>query len=550
MNKHSNHSTLGFKARAIVTFYNLARQLPVTVKHPKKTFSTKSLNNVKNPTLLNIVYMLKTIISFFLKTPAYLLNKDTFPKTTPYSLSFQRLLKKNIYKRISYKPIPTTIVAITVLLLTSCSSTSVFRSYTDQANIYKNAITENNTEKVVRQLDKKVNSADKILYLCERGRINQLNNNIDASIEDFYSAMQAYEALDQKGIISLTGTGAQGASLFSNDNALPYKGYAFERIFLHQFQTFNYLTKNNIQAATVELRRAAVEQRAQELAHEKEIAKAEIRARNEKAFIPPLDSAPEFIGMDILSGNVKTSFQNAYIFYTSAVIWEALGDRNAALVNYKKALELDIKNKDLQADVKRVDNNKWLTANESVLVILYEDGFIPERLSFRLNIPDCTNKMLWSVAFPYYSTQKWYTPQPISVKVNGDLKGKTKVIANFGNMAVKALKENIPLMIIRQILRARTKYEISKQAYSFNNLVGLGSLVYTAVSEQADVRNWLTLPNNAQVKRIKVEPREHQVELILNDTVLTIPIKCHAKHTTILRVFNLNNHLRTQQFNL
>ena len=550
MTKHSNHLTIRLKERAVVSFYNLTKRLPVTITYLEKALSTKSLNNTKNPNIVNLEYILRTIISLFLKNKAYLLFKDSLPKTTSFLFSYKRPQKKNIYKLMKYKPISTTIVAITVLLLTACSTSNVFHSYTYQARIYKEAIAGNNTEKALIQLNKKVNSADKILYLCERGRINQLNNQTDASIEDFHSAMQAYEALDQKGIISITGCGAQGASLLSNDNALPYKGYAFERVFLHQFQAFNYLAKNNIQAATVELRRAAVEQRAQELAHEKEIAKAEVEARKENAFIPQLGSAPEFIGMDILSGNVKKSFQNAYIFYTSAVIWEALGDRNAALVDYKKTLELDINNKDLQADVMRVDTNKGLTASESALVILYEDGFIPERQSFRLDIPDCNNNMLWSVAFPYYSTHNWYTPQPISVKVNSQLKGNTQVIANFGNMAVKALKENIPLMIIRQILRARSKYEISKQAQSINMLVGLGSLVYTSASEKADVRNWLTLPNNAQVKRIQVEPREHQVELTLNGTELTIPVQCHAKRTTILRVFNLNSHLKTQQYHL
>ncbi len=436
------------------------------------------------------------------------------------------------------------------IFFTACASSSVFSPYTHQAEAYKKAMAEDDTEKVLTKLAGKANSADKILYLSESGRIHQLSNQIDASMDDFRLAMLAYEKIDEKAKLSVSDAGALGASLLTNDNALPYKGFGYERIFLYQFQAFNYLSKNDIQGASVELRRAAVEQRVQAAAHAKVIADAEKKARQDNAKVPPLANVPQFVGMDTLSGGIKNSFQNAYVFYTSAVIWEAQGDTNAALVDYKKALELNLNNTSIQADVKRIDGGHRLSADESALVILYEDGFMPERQSFRLDIPDFSKNTYWSVAFPYYSPTNWYQPQLMGVTVGNKAYGQTEVIANFGHMAVKALQEDITPLVIRQILRARAKYEIQKQASDQSALAGLAAMVYNIVSEQADVRNWLTLPNNAQVKRVVVAPGQQQVELKLKGMIRRVEIELRPARTTILRVFNINNRVKIQQYHL
>ncbi len=441
-----------------------------------------------------------------------------------------------------------------LLFLVACASTSVFNVYTNQAHKYKIAIGEDDTEAVLTKLAGKANSADKILYLQESGRIHQLAGQYEASQDDFRLAIDAYEANDYKARINATDIGGFGASLLTNDNAIPYKGYGYERIFVHQFQVFNYLAANDIEGASVEVRRAAQVQREVELQHQKEIAKAEEEAGKNGARMPPLGNVPEFSGMETLAGDVKNSFQNAYVFYTSAVIWEAQGDYNAALVDYKKALELNWNNEplstELKAEVKRVNDGLRIPQDKSSLVVLYEDGYIPERLGFTLSIPDFSRDTFWSVAFPYYSGKGWYEPEPISLKVGEQDFGQTQVIANFGQMAVRSLKEQVPQMVIRQLLRARAKYEIQKQANEQGNLSGFAAMIYNIVSEQPDLRSWLTLPNNAQVKRLELDPGEHTVDLALKTGLKSIDVQLNAGRVTILRVFNLNNRVKTQQFQL
>ena len=65
------------------------------------------------------------------------------------------------------------------------------------------------------------------------------------------------EVIDDKARLTLSGTGAAGSSLLTNDNAIPYKGSGYERVMVHEFQAFNYLGLGDAQGATVELRRAS-----------------------------------------------------------------------------------------------------------------------------------------------------------------------------------------------------------------------------------------------------------------------------------------------------
>jgi hypothetical protein len=124
------------------------------------------------------------------------------------------------------------------------------------------------------------------------------------------------------------------------------------------------------------------------------------------------------------------------------------------------------------------------------------------------------------------------------------------MIADFGKMAVKALEEERVPMIVRQLLRARAKYEMEQQANRQDAVAGFAAMVYNIVSEQADVRNWLTLPNNAQVKRLELAPGPQRIELSLQGMSRSVELDLKPARTTILRVFNINNRLKTQLYPL
>ncbi|MCS5561536.1 MAG: hypothetical protein NZ764_07600, partial [Marinobacter nauticus] len=275
----------------------------------------------------------------------------------------------------------------------------------------------------------------------------------------------------------------------------------------------------------VELRGAALEQRVAADKRDKEIAKAEEAAEENNVDLSQFDGY--FQGINAVAGEVKASFQNAWTFYLSALFWEAHGEYNDALVDYKKALEIHPELDMLKEDVERVSNAmKGRPEKDGMVAVLYEQGFVQAREEFSLPIP--TVHGIFSVAFPTYSlTSK---PRPNSLRVLDSASqplGETVVLADVGALAAKDLKERLPGMLVRQTLRATAKYNLQKKANDdFGPLGAFATQLYNLVSEQADRRSWLTLPAYAQATRFSLPQGEHTLVLSTpgGNATLTVPV--------------------------
>lgn len=449
-------------------------------------------------------------------------------------------------------------VATCALLLAGCATTSMFNPYPHQAQAFRQAASDPAVATtVLTSLDGKRNSADKMLYLMERARLLQLQNRYADSKTDFEGVIAGFEAIDNKASLTLSGTGAAGSSLLTNDNAIPYKGYGYERVMVHEFQALNYLGLGDAQGAAVELRRASGIQRALELKHEAELSKAKGDAS--KNSIPLGDYDQYFTGMDTVTGTLRNSFQNGYTFYTSAVIWEALGEYNDALVDFKKALELNPANTQLQQDVirvnERIDGRKPKDATATptgAIVVLFEQGFVPEKRPINLSLP--MGDGTWSsIAFPVYVAQDYVAPSPLSVRGDDPQAAllQTTPLVDTSALAVKALKEQIPGMLVRQVLRVRAKKEMQNQvANNAGGFAQLATSLYAIVSEQADLRSWLTLPANAQGARLSLSAGPHSLEFASTSGSLSVPIVVRPGRTTIVRVVEVYGRLLTQTYEL
>jgi hypothetical protein len=130
---------------------------------------------------------------------------------------------------------------LVALYLSGCAVTSVFSPYPNQAQEFRIAIDTAKEAEALKKLDDKRNNADKILYLMERGRVGQAAGLTDGSLTDFSAVLEAMDVNEDKAKLSVTDTGAQGATLLTNDNAIPYRGEAYERVFVHHYQALNYL---------------------------------------------------------------------------------------------------------------------------------------------------------------------------------------------------------------------------------------------------------------------------------------------------------------------
>jgi len=426
----------------------------------------------------------------------------------------------------------------------------------------KAQIAANELAKPKEALNSHREDADKILYMMERGRVAQLSGDYVGSMADFKVAMDQINQDDEKAKITATGAAAAGAALLSNDNAIPYAGDGYEKVFLYHFQALNYLFNKDFEGAMVEIRRANEEQTFELQQHEKEVAQAEDKAREHAE--KNKDFMNSFKAMADIAGRVKNSFQNAYTFYTSGVLYEAMGQANDAYIDYKKALEIYPDNPYLQKDVLRLA--KELHMNDDLddyknfkvqpdpiddkkgnVVILYEHGFAPPKGEVKIGL--FTDSGLIQAAFPTYVDQ-WFVETPLVVATDSKELGFTSPIVNIQAMAAKALEEKLPGMMVRQILRIIAKQKTSKKSEDYGAVFSIATKIFNAASEKADRRSWLTLPNDAQIFRAYLDGGDHNFELNNGAAKTTLKVKVVPKKTTIIRVVGTGPSMHTAMITL
>ena len=415
-------------------------------------------------------------------------------------------------------------------LLAGCATTSLFTPYPFQAAEIKTKLSEGKFDKAIESLDKFRRSKDKTLYMLEQGRVAQVAGRYPKSMEAFDIAIAEEARADERARISLSKMAASGSSLLSNDNAIPYRAAAYERILMHNYQALNYLALGKLEGAGVEVRRAALEQRDALERHHKELARLDEQARDQQWLVARNQNqvASRFRQMREAVAGLKNSFQSAYTFYVSGVIYELLGEPNDAYIDYKKAYEIYPDNPYLQADLLRLSAQLGFeddyarfsqafslpreTQEGRELILLYEEGFVPPKQQVFIDF--YTPHGIQAVAFPFYSdVSSPARPLVLSTSEDEPL-GSTALITDVQALAVKDLAEKLPAITVRQVLRLIAKYQLQKQAE--DNLGGLGAataMIYNVVSESADLRSWLTLPSKVHVLRVHLPAGVEQVKL-------------------------------------
>lgn len=418
------------------------------------------------------------------------------------------------------------------LWLSGCASTTTFTAYPSKINPIINTVQAKSAIDFNQCLLSECQSNDAILYFMERGRFAQIQGNADVSMQDFAAAMEKIKQNDEKARVSLSNIGANVAATLVNDNAIPYEGSGYERVMLHHYQALNYLNKHDLEGAGVEVRRANAEQEDALKRHEGELEKAEKDAQAKKVDTqiksPELSTA--YAQMDEVAGKVKNSFQNAATFYLSGFIYEAMQQPNDAYIDYKKALEIYPDNTYLQKDVMRLakDLNMSddlesirarfqvdpanMSAKDGDVLVLFEDGFAPQKQQVKVSLP-VPNVGLLAIAFPIYR-EKWTPHAVLSVEKNGEPMGATEPICDFRALSVKALKEQVPVITTRQVIRLAAKAVATKEAKDKLGVLGqLGMSAWNGLSENADLRSWISLPADVQVLHMALPAGNHKLTL-------------------------------------
>lgn len=365
---------------------------------------------------------------------------------------------------------------------------SHFSETSSKANYY---LRSGEYEKAIEVLKPLAETEDKdqLVYLLDYGTALHLAGNYDESIKVFLKADDIAAIQDYHSITKIS------ASILLNEGMVQYKGDDFEKVFIHVYLALNFLMKNDLDGALVETRRT------------NEILQ---KFRDEAK---------------------KNYDQNALAFYLSGIIWEADKKWDDAYISYKDALNQDPRNKTYQNDfyrlskmasrdeeasfvfkkhginandvAKRATDNS-IGKNDSELIFIYQQGPGPIK---KPNPSFVRVPKLYSQPSESTSARVFVKGLNNSVKENGD----SKEIYDVSEVAIKTLDDQYAGLIAKRAAGIAAKYTAAKQIGKKNDLLGAVAWVGLNLADQADLRQWSTLPGSFQVARIKLPPGEYEV---------------------------------------
>jgi hypothetical protein len=181
------------------------------------------------------------------------------------------------------------------------------------------------------------------------------------------------------------------------------------------------------------------------------------------------------------------------------------------------------------------------------VVVFYEEGFAPAKEAVTVPIP--WPYVWFTVSFPVYRPP-WSGGPPLVIR-NGYQTLSSATIVDVQALASRELKDNLFPMLVRQTLRAYAKHEVQQRVeQQSGNLLGVLVAAYNIVSEQADLRSWLTLPHSAQLARLSLPAGQDVLTLQagLTQTAVTVPVQ--RGRITLLRVTAAGGRLYTAAYPL
>ena len=321
---------------------------------------------------------------------------------------------------------------------------------------------------------------DQVLYMLDYGlALHQL-----ADFEQSNKTLIEVDRLaDFNDYISL---GTQAGSLFVNESLIPYKSERFENILINTYLALNFTMQNNFESALVECRRIDEKMRKMKLENE----------------------------------DLRKSF---YARYLSAMIWEAQKNWDSAYIDYQNAYNIDSSRPYLGKDLirsawraRRYDAlQKWQkqypklsleeikkeTVEQGELVFIYQQGWIPRKYPRPENF-----------RFPYLVPVSSGFTQAV-VQVKDKRFPATQLLYDVGAEAIRTLDNDYAYLVAKKILGVIAKEVAADQIRQKNEALGNIAALVMHMADQADLRQWSTLPNTFQISKISLPPGEHDVAI-------------------------------------
>lgn len=406
---------------------------------------------------------------------------------------------------------PTLIALSAVTLLSGCTA---FRNYDSELAQTNQQLATGNVDAALTLLENNNTGPDKdLLYYFEKGELLRAKGDLSGSQNAWTSADVVVGQWEDSVKLDTGKYLAQFGSFIVNDKVRRYEGYDYEKVMLTTQMALNLLAVNDFDGARTAIKKTHEREAVIAELRDKEYLKSEEEAEKEGIKTQYKDlqgypvaslDAPEVVGL-------KNSYQSAFSHYLSGFVYEALGEKGLAAPGYRKAAELRPNTPLLEQALVNLD--KPGKSDDSDILIVVQSGLAPARDSIRvpLPLPISNNVVITPLSFPIIKPDT-STATFAQIGVDGKQVDLTALNSTTA-MSRRALRDDMPGIIVRTTVRAITKGVAQKQINETNPLAGLAVGISSAVLEGADTRTWRTLPDYTQVVRLRLKKGEHQVTL-------------------------------------
>lgn len=426
--------------------------------------------------------------------------------------------------------------------LTGCAS---MQSHDKLASDVQSAGRTGGIPAALAQLEASAKSEDDktaLLYNLERGELLRMDRRYEDSTNAFLLAdikVKEWEETAKTDPSKLMGT--VGAALIS-ERLKNYEGQDYEKVWLTTRLAMNRVALGDFENARVDIKRT----------HEREAIIAEFRSKETLAAEEEAKSKGAAAGGKELNGYpvetlndpevlaLKNGYQNALSHYLAGFMYEVLGESGLAAPGYRKAIELKPETGVLEEGLRGLDNRTSFTWKRrqrmTDVLFVVEAGDAPARKpkAFTIPVPTGRGMVTASISYPVIEPSK--DPLLTTLSAAGtDLKLEKVVDVNV--MARRALKDEMPGMVLRGVTRAIAKGVMQNELQKRDGLVGgLIGAVASAATEVADDRMWRMLPGRVYIARGYLPPGEHVVTV--NGRALPDSVKIDGQYALVpLRLY-------------
>ncbi len=375
-----------------------------------------------------------------------------------------------------------------------------------------------------KKADRKARTKDAVVWHLEAGAALRAAGDYPESNRHFEAAAVRMDDYERKAQVSV---GTETAAILSNQQNLPYKGRAFERVMLHAYRALNLLALGQIDKARPELIRAYQAQADAVVQNRKRIEEARraeassgqsaaiARSRSDSGF----QTALADITRPLEGFSAYADYVNPFVVYLDGLYFlhagEGGSDLERAVKSLRRVREVAAPQVGLTQDLKDAEAaaTRGRSDTAPLTYVIFETGRVASLEQVRIDIPIIFVDVSYvGAAFPKLEFHAGHAPE-VSIRTSAG-EQTTGLVASLDAVVALDFKNEFPVILTKTLIstvaKAAAGWALNDAARQQDEALGVLARLVTlgvqAALNIADTRSWTTLPKEIHAARLNTPP--------------------------------------------